>query len=440
MNKLTFSIIIYFSIITFSLKAQDNLSLDKALSYALDNNFEIAITKLNDSIAKTNNSWAAAGALPIISFSGVSSNTRNFDIDQTTTPNQPAGNNTVAALSAGVNLNWVLFDGFKVRIRKEKFEQLEAISNGNSLAVIEATLQSTIRAYYQTLIEKEKLKVYEFIQKISADRYEYEKIKKEYGNSTSFDESRAKTVFMSDKANYINQKAVYNNSIRNLKYTLNLPDSISINLTDSLSAPNADFDSVQLVNDFIANNSNLKTMYINLELQKNEIKMAKADYYPTLTLSAGSDYTHTYIGYEEIKSTNTGADAYAKLALNYTIFKAGYRKRAVAIAQISETITTIEIEDMKRSLSNHLYNTLDLYKTQKEMLSATQESFKAAALNLELADEKFKNGTINSFNYRDIQLNYQQAALSILNTEGNLINSYTELLRLSGKIVSESKN
>lgn len=420
--------------------SQDSLSLDKALNYALENNFDIVVSKMNDSIAMTNNTWGAAGALPFISFSGVSSNTLHFDLDETDTltptTSQAKGNNTTNILNADLALNWVLFDGFKVRIRKDQFELLESLSKGNSLAVVEATIQSTIRAYYQVLIEKQKLSVLEKLQAISEDRYTYEQLKMEYGNSNSFLELQAKTNWLNDKTNVILQKSTYNNAIRNLKYTINIPDSTVCNVTDSLNAPDATFDIAKLEDDFVLNNANLKTMYINLELQKQEIRMAKSDYFPTLSLSTGAEYTHssiTYDGFDAI--TSNGSDMYANLALNYDIYKAGYRKRAVQVAKINEAISNIEIEDMKRTLSNHLLNTFELYTAQQELLIVANESLLASEINLKLAEEKFKNGSINSFNYRDIQLSYLQSELSVLNAKSALIGSYTELLRLSGKII-----
>ena len=57
--------------------------------------------------------------------------------------------------------------------------------------------------------------------------------------------------------------------------------------------------------------------------------------------------------------------------------------------------------------------------------------------NLEIAQDRFKAGTINSFNYRDIQLVYLNAALAKAEAVFNLIDTQTELMRLTGNIVAE---
>ncbi len=61
----------------------------------------------------------------------------------------------------------------------------------------------------------------------------------------------------------------------------------------------------------------------------------------------------------------------------------------------------------------------------------------SAKLNMELATEKYRNGTISSFNFRDVQLIFLNAASKKLNAIYDLLDTQTELLRLTGGIVSE---
>jgi outer membrane protein TolC len=65
---------------------------------------------------------------------------------------------------------------------------------------------------------------------------------------------------------------------------------------------------------------------------------------------------------------------------------------------------------------------------------------RSAALNLELADERFQTGTINSFDFRQIQVNYLNTALNNLQARFDLLDSETELLRLTGGILNEYEN
>jgi outer membrane protein TolC len=60
------------------------------------------------------------------------------------------------------------------------------------------------------------------------------------------------------------------------------------------------------------------------------------------------------------------------------------------------------------------------------------ENLEAAELNLTISEEKYRSGVINSFNYRDVQLIYLNAALQRLQAVFQLIDSNTQLTRITG--------
>ncbi|MDH4058320.1 MAG: TolC family protein, partial [Cyclobacteriaceae bacterium] len=163
--------------------AQDTLSLARAISLGLKNNFDIRIEKLNIDIASNNNNWGEAGRLPAISLAG---NQNNVVIQR-----KPANPFAVAGRSVNDNINgqldvqFLLFGGFAVKMTKGRLEQLERLSYGNSAFVIESTLQSIILAYFQSLLEKERLKILENNMVYSRERYDWVKLRKELGGAIS---------------------------------------------------------------------------------------------------------------------------------------------------------------------------------------------------------------------------------------------------------------
>ena len=92
---------------------------------------------------------------------------------------------------------------------------------------------------------------------------------------------------------------------------------------------------------------------------------------------------------------------------------------------------------MVHTLSNTLTQRLELYNIQKDLLIVADENLAAAKLNFQISEEKFKNGAINSFNFRDVQIIYLNASLQRLSSIYNLISTDTDLARLTGSIVSE---
>jgi len=83
-----------------------------------------------------------------------------------------------------------------------------------------------------------------------------------------------------------------------------------------------------------------------------------------------------------------------------------------------------------------LVNEFELYNIRKQLLDVANVNLESAKLNMEIATEKYRNGTINSFNFRDVQLIFLNAASNKLNAIYDLIDSQTELLRLTGGIIN----
>ena len=80
---------------------------------------------------------------------------------------------------------------------------------------------------------------------------------------------------------------------------------------------------------------------------------------------------------------------------------------------------------------------MSYYIARVSILKLTNESLDAAELNLKIATEKYKGGSISFFEFRDIQLSYLNTAVTQLNAVYNGVNAHTGLSRLTGGIIEE---
>ena len=431
MSKKSFILNIFLAVIVFSalsVKSQETtLSLSGAIEKALENNYGIIISKSQAEISSVNNNWGQAGLLPTVGFNVSSSN------------NQELINNTTSNfVNGGVGLNWTIFNGFRVKITKNNLEKLEQLAKGYSAVVVENTIQNVIIAYYNILLQKERLEVLKNVMDLSKDRYDYEMVRFEVGGSVTYNVLLAKNSYLEDKASFLNQEVILRTAVRSLNFLLGEEASAIWIFNEEFESDITEYVFGDLLDKMIAGNQTLKNQYVNLLLQKNEIELQKSSLYPRLSLSAGIDNAYSWIKPEALPTTSTEAlTPYGNVSLNYDIYTGGARKRALDVARISEGITQIETDEMKHSLTNQLFNEYDIYNLRKTLLDVSNESLEAAEMNLQIADEKFKSGAINSFNYRDIQLSYLNSALNQLQSVYNLIYSNTTLTRLTGGFLNE---
>ncbi len=422
---------VLFCIFSVGMQSQNTLSLSQAIEMGLQNNYDLQVTRNSEKIASINNNWGNTGALPTVSFSaGISENLNYNDNEDYRTE----------SLSPQVSLNWLLFDGFSARITKKRFDELENLSKGNTAILVENTIQDIISAYNNCIVQQELVNVYEELMILSEDRYNRELSGKEIGVSTTYESLLAKTSWLSDKSTYLQQKVSFENSIRTLNFILGIKDNTMWQLTSEIKSDLPDYTLSDLSNKLLSNNTTLKNQYINQTLLSKETALAKSNYLPTISLNGGVSQTNrnTYFSKTSANDTKTNySDVNVGLNLSYTIFNGGQRKRSVQIAKIEEESGLVEIDQMKHSLQNQLMQIFSTYEVQKELVVLANEQAEAAKLNMDMAEQKLKNGSIDSFDFRAIQINYLNAAIQKLNATYNVIESQTDLTRITGGIVDE---
>jgi outer membrane protein TolC len=424
MRLLKKSIFILLGTLLFAqvIKGQEELTLSTALEMALDNNYGLIISRADLQVAEINNNWGTAGRYPTIGFDASDNN--NYELNNSIYTNR---------LSAGVGLNWVLFDGFRVNITKSRLENVEDLTSGRLAVQVESTIEDIILGYYQVLLRMEQLKVLETIMNLSDDRYQYELKKQSLGGSVTYNVLQAKNTYLTDKANHMNQEMLVRGSIRNLNYIMGVEPSQTWKFSEAFEADSAEYVLSDLLAKMKADNQTLKNQYTNLLLRENETSLQQSAYYPSISLGAGMDYGQTlaYSGGTQTLNTNS-LTPYGNVRLSFDIYSAGVRKRGVEIAKINEEVANVEIQQMEHSLTNELFNLFDFHEVRRELLNVANENLEAAELNLSISEDKYRTGVINSFNYRDVQLIYLNVSFNRLQAVYNLIGSQAGLTRITG--------
>ncbi len=432
MKKVWISVV--FFCMTFSVAwGQDttDLSLEGAIDKALENNYGIITTEKNQEISELNNSWGNAGALPTVRFVGSGSTSKNFNDNDNFTNNRMSGT---------VEMNWTIFRGYSVRIQKERLEELEKLSEGNLAVVVENTIYSVIMSYYNILLSQEQFDIARNNMELSRDRYKRAQHSKEIGSMVTYDLLQAKNAYLRDSSDYLSARSSYRNAVRELNYLMAEPLDKVYAFTSGFQPDTSDFEYSSLVDRMLENNRTLRNQYMNLELARLDVRSAKSAYYPTLSLNASGGYTDRETDYEtmnQLDQSQTGADASIGLSVSYTLYEGNNRKRALKAAKIEKEISQVETREMKQDLKNQLAQEYELYRVRKQLLQVADENLKAAELNLQLSREKLENGTINSFNFRDVQQIYLDAAYNYQRAVFNVIQSYHTLMRLTGGIIAE---
>lgn len=425
-------------IIAFSISGsgQDDLALADALQVSLSQNFDIQLVNKSIEISKVQNTWGEAGRYPTVSLNLTQGNNIS---DQSNNPTAFIQEILMQnSVQGGVNMNWVLFNGFRVKANKEKLEQLEAQSEGNAALVVQNTIQGVILAYYQAKLQSEKMVLLKDVLELSREKWEYYQLKQDFGVALTVDLLQYESAYYTDSTNLLVQELAYKNAIRNLNILMGVDETKSWNLVDKLEVEYPIYDYNDLKTKMLSNNQTLKNEYINLEILQRDIKLAKSTMYPVVAFNAGAQVTQSSFKIADYpRAGGATLNYFANFTLSFTLYDGGKVKRGIEMLEIQNEVNEIEIDQLQNTLSSELLSQYDFYLTRLKIFDLSKEAFKVARKNFDIAKLKENSGLINSFVLRDIEMSYLRAGLAMIEAGYNLIESQTNISRLTGGLVSQ---
>jgi len=313
----------------------------------------------------------------------------------------------------------------------------------------ENTVQTVILAYHRALIQEEQLTTLREVLTLSRDRIDYQNVRKEFGQAGKFDLLQTQDAYLNDSTNILIQENNVTTAYRDLNLAMGEDDlNKTYQLVDGLSFEPKAYQLTDLEQALFANNQNLQSLIINRELANINTRFQESFKKPTINLGSGLSYDLTGTNGTQLiafgdqppfetdnKGTNKTFNFYVNIQANYNLFDGGQKKRNIENAKVDELIAQLNINELKRTLSNQLQNALANYNNQLRLVNLTENLIENAKENLTIGEERFKGGLITSFDYRNIQLSFVNASQARLNAIFNLKNTEVELMRLTGELI-----
>jgi len=416
---------------------REDLSLANAIQVGLRQNFDIQLSQKDVETKRIQNTWGEAGLYPSIDLQVQQGNNIS---DQSNNPTSFIQALLMSnSLQGSANMNWVLFNGFKVKANKARLEELQAQSEGNAALVIENTIQGIILAYYNAKLQQEKIDLLKNVIALSHDKWEYEKAKNELGVSGSIDLLQYESSYLTDSSNLVLQQLAYNNAVRNLNILMGVEVEREWGLTDKLIPEYEVYDYNFLKTKLEKNNLTLQNEMLNLKLLEQDINIAKTSLYPVLSFNLGANYaSNSYKIGDFDRVSGSTINYFANFTLSIRVFDGGKVKRALQLVQVQEDVTNLNIEKAKAQVTQQLANYYDLYNTRAKVYEISKKAFEVARENFRQTKVRNQGGIINSFIVRDIEMAYLQAGLNLFDAAYSLQDAKMNLIRLTGGILEEA--
>ena len=410
------------------MKAEDDMpkqwTLRNCIDYALEHNITIRRNRINVESTQEDVKTAKADFLPslsgnisqrIVNRPNSASGTIISGDNITTSESKTSYNG-----SYGIDANWTVYNGSK-RVNTLKQQQLNSRIAELTVDESENSIEENItQLYVQILYSAEAVKVNESTLEVS--RKEFERVQELFnaGSIASSDLAQLEAQVSNDNYQLVTSQTTLQNYKLQLKQLLELDGDFEMDLF----LPPLDDSSVLIPlptkDDVYQTALNLRpeieSSKLNIEASDMNIKISRAGYIPSLSLSAGIGTTNAngndFSFSEQVKQNWNNSIG---LTLSIPIFDKRQTKSAVNKAKLQRQTSELDLMDNQKTLYKTIESLwLSANSAQQQYVAATQK-LKSTQASYALVSEQFNLGMKNT--------------VELLTEKNNLLSAQQETLQ-----------
>lgn len=436
LQRYTFLLLFLFGL-GFTGRAQ---TLPELIATGLQNNYKLKIARNEEERRANNATPANAGYLPQVSVSagydGGYGDVKTRQRATGVTTRQGAA--VDHGLQAGVDVDWTVFDGFKIQATYARLQELKRQGSTRTRMEIEDYVATLTSEYYNLIQQQIRSRNLRHAVKLSKERLRIVLERYTIGSASRLDLQQAQVDFNADSAQSLKQnEALATSRIR-------LYELMAI---DSLGTIPLVRDTSILVDTHLNRDTLLAaTLELNAQLldSRHDIRLAQQDYravmsrdYPYIKLYAGySGGMNTYGAGANDRRTTHGADFGVKVG--YTLFD-GNRRRERRNAQLDIDNAELARLQLEQTLRSDLADLWQAYTNNLRLLSLERENLITARENHYIAHERYMLGDLSGIEMREAQQSLLDAEERILVAEYNTKLCEISLNQISGGIMQYAR-
>ena len=410
------------------MKAQDDMpeqwTLRECIDYALEHNITIRRNRISVESTQEDVKTAKADFLPSLS-GNVSQRIVNrpnsasgtiISGDNITTSQSKTSYNG----SYGIDANWTVYNGSK-RVNTVKQQELNNRIAALTVDQSENSIEENItQLYVQILYSAEAVKVNESTLEVSRKQFERARELFNAGSIASSDLAQLEAQVSNDNYQLVTAQTTLQNYKLQLKQLLELDGDFEMNLylpqTDDSSVliplPSKD----DVYQTALGLRPEIESGKLNIEASDLNIKIARASYIPTLSLSAGIGTTNAngndFSFSEQVKQNWNNS---LGLTLSIPIFDKRQTKSAINKAKLQRQTSELDLMDNQKTLYKTIESLWLTANSAQQQYVAASEKLKSSETSYALVSEQFDLGMKNT--------------VELLTEKNNLLSAQQETLQ-----------
>jgi outer membrane protein TolC len=439
-KKIKFLFVICFATFGVSVSAQESFHLQGLIRLALEENYQIMIVRKQQQMAENMNTIGNAGFLPSVGV--VADGIWNIQTteSQLYTGQTRSGTNARSdQLSAMVEANWKIFDGFAMFARRDRLGLIAGMSDSDTRFFIEQTVADLSKMYY--LLIREKLLLVKFIsmKDASAFRLEVEERKQSLGSGNALQHNQALMDFNNDSSMVIFQQMNIIDLEIQINRLLNRTPMAAIVLSESTIELNGIPGVNEQTEMAVRNNRDLERARIEEMLAETNVRVERGEMYPQVNVFANYSLSGQNNEIGMVESSKSHGTQFG-IRVRFNLYDGGRQTTKMKNLFLENEVATINKDDVRASVESELQRLFIRYESYGRQYQLIKQSADAAEHSLTIARQQFQSGAIDGFEYRQTQL-------VVLQTESQLIHlSYVmkaveiDVFRICGVLLDKMYN
>lgn len=410
------------------------VSLEDAVRLCLLNNFDIRIARNSAEAARNDIGRGTAGFLPTLDSQGnlLYDNTHSRGGDTIA-----GGNRDFRTYGSLLNLNWTLFDGFRMFADNRRFRELARAGEEQARDAIESTVVSAMSAYLNLVQQQQLLGVARTNRDISRARLEREEVRRSLGGASSTDLLNARVNFNTDQTLLLEQELRVSIARKELNLLLARDPETAVEVEKEIHVPELALSLPELQERSLEESAALQTARFRMQAAAEQVRVTDSAFWPQLVLGGQYGYTNRRAlessGGIAIDNTRT-LDASASLLLNFNIFNGNIDRINAQNARLEAKSASLLHEDIRNRVSGLMYELHKTFLKQVEVVDLETQNTVTAEQNLQLQKERYQTGAADSLDFRDAQVNLLRAESSLITARYQARIALLNIQRLIGEI------
>lgn len=413
--------------------AQERLTLERAVEIALENNYDIKLTRNDIEIAGNNVSRANAGMLPVVtgnfSTNNTSSNTTQTLSSGVVQERNGAKNSN---LTYGPVLNWRIFDGMAMFARYDQLKELEKLGESNFKLSVQTTLADVISSYYDLVQQQQQLKALREAVDISRLRLQNSQNRYIIGRAAKLEVLAATVDLNADTTSLLRQLDIFHGTKVRMNELLARDVTTDFTVSDTIIIQN-NLGLAELQRDAQLQNPSLQSALISKRVAELDLKQVKAGRYPVLSINSGYNFNKSTseLGFAR---TSHGRGFNYGLTASINIFNGLLQNKNEKNALLEIDNAQLEYEKLNKNISAQLISLYETFQTNLQLVILERQNLEVAQQNLDITMEKFRLGSVAPLEFREAQRNYIDASARYTSSQFQAKIAELSLQQLAGTL------